>query len=179
MRIVSGSLKGRRFSPPKNFKARPTTDTAREALFNVLAHSMDINELKVLDLFSGTGAMSYEFASRGCLNVTSVEKNFHHQMFIQQCISEFHMQDVIHSLKADVFSYLNHAPKKTFDLVFADPPFDMKNFEAVAGAVIEAGIIVDGGLFILEHGPQRDYSNHAGVEQIRKYGKVHFTFFRV
>lgn len=179
MRIVSGSLKGRRFSPPKNFKARPTTDTAREALFNVLSHSMDITDLKILDLFSGTGAISYEFASRGCSNVTSVEKNFHHQKFIQQCISELRMEDVIHSVKADVFSYLNHAPKKTFDLVFADPPFEMKNFEEVAEAVINADIIVNGGLFILEHGPQRDYSSHPGFEQIRRYGKVCFTFFRI
>lgn len=179
MRIISGRLKGRRLSPPKNFKARPTTDTAREALFNVLAHSVDIDELKVLDLFSGTGAISYEFASRGCTEVVSVEKSFQHQSYIKKCIEEFDLKHEIKSIRADVFNYLKHAPKHYFNLVFADPPYDFEEFDKVHKAVLQAEVVVPGGWFILEHSVQQDYSSHPQFHSLRKYGKVCFTFFEV
>lgn len=177
MRIVSGKLKGRRFSPPKSFRARPTTDTARESLFNILANTIDFDEINVLDLFSGTGAISYEFASRGCPKVTSVEKDFHHLKFIQKCIQELDLDGVIHPVKADVFSFINHAVKADYDLIFADPPFELNDFEKAVPAVLNSGILKPGGLFILEHGPQRDYSSLEQFDQLRKYGKVCFSFF--
>lgn len=179
MRIISGTLKGRRLSPPKNFRARPTTDTAREALFNVLSHSLDIEELIVLDLFSGTGAIAYEFASRGVLEVVSVEKDSQHQTFIKRSIEEFELTSVISSYKADVFKYLKHAPKRYFNLVFADPPFDLPEFEQVHEAVMQSDVLSVGGLFILEHGARQDYSQHPKFQRARKYGKVCFSFFEI
>lgn len=178
MRIISGTLKGRRFSPPKNFRARPTTDTAREALFNVLSHSLVIEELKVLDLFSGTGAISYEFASRGSIEVVSIEKDAHHQKYIKKNVEEFDLTSVINCYRADVFNYLKYAPKDHFNLVFADPPFDLPDFEKVHEAVLQSGTIAKGGLFILEHGPQQDFSQHPKFQSLRKYGKVNFTFLK-
>lgn len=179
MRIISGTLKGRRLSPPKNFRARPTTDTAREALFNVLSHSLEMEELKVLDLFSGTGAISYEFASRGSVEVISIEKDSHHQKFIQKTVEEFDLTSIINSYRADVFKYLNHAPKAYFDLVFADPPFDLPEFDRVHAAILQSDVLAEGGIFILEHGSNQDYSHHPNFQNIRKYGKVNFTFFKV
>jgi len=178
MRIISGTLKGRRFSPPKNFRARPTTDTAREALFNVLSHSLEIEELKVLDLFSGTGAISYEFASRGSREVVSIEKDANHQKYIKKTVEEFDLTSAINSHRADVFKYLKHAPKGHFNLVFADPPFDLPEFEKVHETVLQSDVIAEGGVFILEHGPKQDYSTHPNFQSLRKYGKVNFTFFK-
>lgn len=178
MRIVSGSLKGRRFSPPKNFKARPTTDTAREALFNILGNILDFEDLKILDLFGGTGAISLEFASRGAHSVSCVEKNFHHQKFIRQCVQELGLESTVQVIKADVFTVLAKSALPPFDLIFADPPFDLRDFERVLPAVLDSGLLQHGGRFILEHGPDRNYSAHPAFEQLRNYGKVNFSFFR-
>ena len=177
MRIIGGSLKGRRFSPPKNFKARPTTDAARESLFNILANLYDFEELSVLDLFSGTGAISFEFASRGAFHITCVEKDYQHYNFIQKCISELDLADVIQPVKADVFSFLTKGVIPPVQLIFADPPFDLLHFDKVLPAVLESGLLAPEGLFILEHGPQNTYASHPGFQQLRKYGKVHFSFF--
>jgi 16S rRNA (guanine966-N2)-methyltransferase len=177
MRIVSGSLKGRRFSPPKSFRARPTTDTARESLFNILGHTLDFEDMAVLDLFSGTGAISYEFASRGCLLVTSVEKDFHHFKFIQKCVEELELTEIIKPVKADVFTFLKSDLNAHYDIVFADPPFELRGFEEVVEAVMSSNVLKEEGLFILEHGPQRDFTKHSHFTQVRKYGKVCFSFF--
>lgn len=177
MRIVGGSLKGRRFSPPKNFRARPTTDTARESLFNILANHFYFEELSVLDLFSGTGAISFEFASRGVSQITCVEKDYQHYSFIQKCIQELDLASVIQPLKADVFTFLTKEAISPVRLIFADPPFDLPHFDKVLPAVLASGLLAAEGLFILEHGPQNDYSTHPAFQQLRKYGKVHFSFF--
>lgn len=177
MRIVGGELKGRRFSPPKNFRARPTTDTARESLFNILANHYFFEELTVLDLFSGTGAISFEFASRGVQKITCVEKDYHHYSFIKKCIQELNLESVIQPLKADVFTFLTKEAIGPVRLIFADPPFDLPHFEAVLPAVLNSGLLAPEGLFILEHGPQNDYGSHPDFQQLRKYGKVHFSFF--
>lgn len=177
MRIVGGELSGRRFSPPKNFRARPTTDTARESLFNILANHYDFEELSVLDLFGGTGAISLEFASRGVPQVTCVEKKYHHYSFIKKCIVELDLTSVIQPVKADVFTFLSKGGMSPVRLIFADPPFDLPHFDKVLPAVLESGLMAPEGLFILEHGPQNDYSTHPAFQQLRKYGKVHFSFF--
>jgi 16S rRNA (guanine(966)-N(2))-methyltransferase RsmD len=177
MRIVGGSLKGRRFSPPKNFRARPTTDTARESLFNILTNHFDFEELTVLDLFSGTGAISFEFASRGVPKITCVEKDYHHYSFIQRCINELDLGSVVQALKADVFTFITKGVIKPVKLIFADPPFDLPHFDKVLPAVLESGLLAPEGLFILEHGPQNNYASHPAFQQLRKYGKVHFSFF--
>jgi len=178
MRIIGGTLRGRRFSPPKNFKARPTTDTARESLFNILANYYDFEELTVLDLFGGTGAISMEFASRRASKVTCVEKNYQHYNFINKCIKELNLELVIQPIKADVFNFLNRGSIQPVRLIFADPPFDLVNFEEVLPAVLNSNLLATEGLFILEHGPKHDYSTHPAFQQQRRYGKVHFSFFQ-
>ncbi len=179
MRIISGELKGRILHIPKNFRARPTTDVAREALFNVLSHSIDFENLTVLDLFSGSGLISFEFASRGCKNIISIEKDYHHHKFITEQIQIFNLTNAITSFKTDAFSYLKRAPQNKFDIVFADPPYDLPNFDDVLQTILESKITKKDGLIIIEHGPERDYSHHPNFSQSRKYGKVFFSFFDV
>lgn len=179
MRIISGNLRGRYINNLKNFRARPTTDMAREALFNVLANTVDFESISVLDLFSGTGLISYEFASRGCSDIVSIEKDSHHQRFINKQIKDFEIEDSIISLKADVFSYLKRAPSKKFDIIFADPPYDLSNFDEVLDLIIASKIGKENALIIIEHSAERDYSNHDNFTQVRKYGKVRFSFFTV
>lgn len=179
MRIISGDLKGRVLPIPKNFRARPTTDLAREALFNVLSHSIEFENLTVLDLFSGSGLISFEFASRGCENIISIEKDYYHHKFITEQIKSLNLSDYIISFKTDVFSYLKRAPENKFDIVFADPPYDLPNFDDVIKQILESKITKEEGIIILEHGPNRDYSNHPNFNQLRKYGKVCFSFFNL
>ncbi|MDR1092349.1 MAG: RsmD family RNA methyltransferase [Prevotella sp.] len=177
MRIISGKYKGRRFDPPKNFKARPTTDLAKESLFNVLNNSIDWEETTALDLFGGTGGISFELISRGCPRVICVEKNFNHSAFIEKTKGELKVQSEMVLLKMDVFSYLEHC-KEQFDLVFADPPYDLKNFEEVPRLVFVKDIIKPEGIFILEHPKDYDFSNLPFFEDKRVYGSVNFSIFR-
>jgi 16S rRNA (guanine(966)-N(2))-methyltransferase RsmD len=176
MRIISGTLKGRRFSPPKSFSARPTTDIARESLFNVLNNRVDFEELSVLDLFGGTGSISYEFASRGCEEITTVEFNFKHFSFIKSMIKEFQLDKAISVLKADVFKFLKKCSFK-YDLVFADPPFDLKEFETIPDRFFENCLLKEDGVFILEHSDKMSFEAHPHFSEVKKYGKVHFSFF--
>jgi 16S rRNA (guanine(966)-N(2))-methyltransferase RsmD len=176
MRIISGKLKGRRFSPPKSFSARPTTDIARESLFNVLNNRMDFEELKVLDLFGGTGSISYEFASRGCIDITTVELNYKHYSYIKSMLKEFELNDEIKPIKADVFKYLQKCVFK-YDLVFADPPFDLKDFDSIPDRFFENSLLAEGGVFILEHSDKKSFEKHPHFAEVKKYGKVHFSFF--
>lgn len=178
MRVVSGTLKGRRFTPPSNFKARPTTDTAREALFNILAHSLDFEGMAVLDLFAGTGAISYEFASRGCSNITLVEMQMQNFSFIQKCTREFGLTNIIKLVKGDAFNFIEKSAKYSYDLIFADPPFDLREFDRVVPAILNSNILKPDGVFIIEHGTNYDYSSSPCFVQTRKYGKVCFTFFK-
>ncbi|MCQ2229924.1 MAG: RsmD family RNA methyltransferase [Bacteroidales bacterium] len=176
MRVVSGELRGRRFNPPDNFSARPTTDFAKENLFNVLTNIVDFEELKVLDIFSGTGSITYEFVSRGCKNVTSVEMNFKHQRFIADTIKAFGIQKEARSIKADAFKFLQ-ATMDTYDLIFADPPFDLEEASKLPDIIMERHLLKPGGMFILEHSGAGKYNGHPDFKQTRSYGKVNFTFF--
>lgn len=177
MRIISGKFKGRRFSPPKSFKARPTTDFAKENLFNVLNNIIDWEEIKALDLFGGTGGISFELISRGSPRVVCVEKNFNHTKFIEKTKEDLKIGSEMSLLKMDVFTYLENS-KDSFDFIFADPPYDLKNFEDVPRLVFEKNLLNKGGVFILEHSKDYDFSQLPLFESKRVYGSVNFTIFR-
>src|SRR5210317_1569481 len=140
MRIVGGKYKGRIFKPNKKFKARPTTDIAKEGLFNTLENRYELSTKNVLDLFSGTGSIGYEFLSRGCEKATLVENNHNHCRFIQEAIETLKIANVT-VFKADVFKFIKKTPDK-FNIIFADPPFDLPRFKEVPDAILEAGILV-------------------------------------
>ncbi len=175
MRIVSGKYRGRRFSPPSNFKARPTTDFAKENLFNILNNEIDWEETTALDLFGGTGSISFELASRECKHVTCIEKNPIHAAFIEKVKDQLKVTN-LRIFKMDVFKYLEHN-KDQFDLIFADPPYDMKNFEEVPRLVFEKNILKEGGIFIMEHSKDYDFSDYSLFVQKRTYGSVNFSIF--
>jgi len=177
MRIISGKYKGRRFDPPKSFKARPTTDFAKENLFNILNNSIEWKSTTALDLFGGTGGISFELVSRGCPKVVCVEKNFNHATFIEKTKEELIIQNELLIIKSDVFSYLNYCKEK-FDLIFADPPYNLKNFTDVPRLVFEKDLINEGGIFILEHSREYDLSEMPLFEEKRVYGSVNFSIFR-
>jgi len=175
MRIVGGLYKGRIFNPTKNFKARPTTDIAKEGLFNILDNRYDFSNKTVLDIFSGSGSIGYEFISRGCLEATFVEKDFVHHRFILNVLETLKIENA-KVFRADAFPFLR-SYKGSFDFIFADPPFDLKNFAEVPGTVLETKILNKNGLFILEHPKEFDFSKHPFFKEVRKYGKVNFSFF--
>lgn len=175
MRIISGKLKGRVFNPPKYFRARPTTDFAKENLFNILNNRIDWEETSALDLFGGTGGISYELLSRGCTPIVCVEKDFKHAEFIEKTKNELKAENFT-VLKMDVFKYLEYYNQK-FDFIFADPPYDLKNFEEVPKQVLAKDILNQGGLFILEHSKDYDFSSYPEFSEVRSYGSVNFTFF--
>ncbi len=175
MRIVSGKYKGRRIQPPSNITARPTTDFAKEALFNVLANRVDFDALTVLDLFAGTGSISLEFASRGCVQVTAVEMSKIQATFIRKIAKDLQI-DTIHLLQADVFRFIRSCATR-FDLVFADPPYQLPNLEALPDMIFENGLLKEEGVFILEHPSNISFDSHAHFKEHRNYGNVHFSFF--
>ncbi len=176
MRIVGGKYKGRIFRPNKKFSARPTTDIAKEGLFNILENRIDFSDKSVLDLFSGTGSIGYEFISRGCKDATLVEKSFNHYQFILGVTKELNL-DNVRIVKSDVFKFLFKFQGK-FDIVFADPPFDLPQFSLVPDAVFNGNILNENGLFILEHSKEYNFSEHPNFVEIRNYGKVNFSFFK-
>ena len=176
MRIVSGKFKGKHFSPPAGFEARPTTDFAKESLFNVLNNIVDFESIKVLDLFSGTGSISYEFLSRGCTDVTSVELNRKHQRFIAESFKALNCNNEARSVLADSFKFVEKV-HETYDLIFADPPFDLETAENLPDMISKFGLLKEDGIFILEHAGHGKYNDHHLFQQTRNYGKVNFTFF--
>jgi 16S rRNA (guanine(966)-N(2))-methyltransferase RsmD len=187
MRIISGQYRGRTIVPPRNLRARPTTDFAKEALFNVLAgYGFDYEECDVLDLFAGTGSVSYEFASRGAGGVTAVELNAVHCDFIRRTAAELAFER-FYTVKANVFNYLKACTRR-FDIVFSDAPYDLRGSEQVVDLVFERGLLVregdvrpDGsvadrdGLLIFEHSAAQNFAAHPRFRETRNYGSVHFT----
>jgi 16S rRNA (guanine966-N2)-methyltransferase len=177
MRIISGKFKGRSIDIPKNFKGRPTTDFARESLFNILGHQMDMEGAEVLDLFAGTGAVSLECLSRGAAYVLGVELSPVHVKFIHKNFEGFEMHegDV---MRADVFRFLQ-TPKRSFDLVFADPPYDVPGLIKLPQLVMANTWVKSGGLFVLEHPDKMDLSKEPHFMDHRRYGNVNFSFFKM
>lgn len=175
MRIIGGSLKGRSINPPLGYAARPTTDFAREGLFNVLDNEYEFTDLKVLDLFAGTGAISYEFASRGVGRVYCVEMNRDNASFINREASRLGLKNitVVHD---NVFDFLPICHEK-FDVIFADPPYAIEGIKTIPAQVLDKSILHPGGYFIMEHGGILDFSDNPLYKKEKVYGKVHFSFF--
>jgi 16S rRNA (guanine966-N2)-methyltransferase len=176
VRIISGIFRGKPIRPPANFKARPTTDFAKEGLFNILANQYDFEELDVLDLFSGTGSISYEFASRGARSVLALEMVPSHFRFIRETVKELDL-DQVSVIRADVFKYLKR-PSQSFDIVFADPPYDHPGLAELPDLVLSGEIMHNDGVFILEHPGSFSFTAHPHYHEHRKYGGVNFTMFR-
>ncbi|WP_183561088.1 16S rRNA (guanine(966)-N(2))-methyltransferase RsmD [Mucilaginibacter sp. SP1R1] len=176
MRIIGGSLKGLRLNPPKNLPVRPTTDLAKEALFNILQNQIDFDDIKVLDLFSGTGNISLEFASRGAAQVISVDRSIHCVNYLKDA-SRQHKLDQIKAYKEDVFKYLQIETEQ-YDLIFADPPYDLNKIPEIPKIVFERNILLPGALLIVEHQSMQNLSNHPAFVEQRQYGHSSFSFFR-
>ncbi|MES2573731.1 MAG: RsmD family RNA methyltransferase [Bacteroidota bacterium] len=176
MRIISGKYKGRRIFPPKGLPVRPTTDMSKEALFNVLNNHFSFEGLKILDLFSGTGNISFEFASRGSTPITSVDADFGCVKFIKQVAAEYDFN--IAATKSDVFQFLERN-KATYDIIFADPPYglDQKIFEKVVLTVFEKDILQEEGMMIIEHSKYTKLNHLAHFSFQKSYGGSIFSFF--
>ena len=175
MRIIAGNLKGRRLNPPANLPVRPTTDMARESLFNILNNYVDYEECTVMDLFSGTGAVSIEFISRGVKEVTAVDINNACTEYIKSEANRLGLRN-LHVVRTDVFDLLKRANRK-FDIVFADPPYALEELSSLPDLVFEREVLTEDGIFILEHPREYSFEEHPRFWQHRNYGKVNFTFF--
>ncbi len=176
MRIIGGAFKSRIFRPGKNFKARPTTDFARENLFNILNNRYNFEDKKILDLFSGTGSISFEFASRGCQSITSVEIDRFHYNFICSVIEKLDIKDSVKAVNGDVFKFIGRSPEQ-YNIIFADPPYELKRLSEIPDLILNSNLLPDEGLLILEHGKTNDFSMHPNFTELRTYGSVHFSFF--
>ena len=175
MRIISGKYGSRIIHPPKGIKARPTTDRAKEGLFNILINFFDLDTVTVLDLFAGTGSISYEFASRGCPCIHLVEINSRYLAFIEKTIKELEFNQ-IKPVRTNVLTFLKTCSHK-YDIIFADPPFNLKWIDSIPELILNSGILKNGGMIILEHPRNKNYSHLAGFKEERKYGGVHSSIF--
>ena len=178
MRIISGTHKGRRITPPRNLPVRPTTDMAKEGLFNILTNRFYFEEVKILDLFAGTGNMSFEFASRGSLEITSVDSHPGCIKFISGKAEEWGFK--IDAKRMEVFKFLELTPDK-FDLIFADPPYDMtiEDFSRMHQLVFQRELLSADGLLVIEHSKRTDLSQLEHCSSVRKYGNSRFSLFEV
>ena len=175
MRIITGIYKGRHFDIPRSFKARPTTDFAKENIFNVLMQYVDFEDAQALDLFSGTGSISLELVSRGCKQVVSVEMDRDHHRFIQECLKKLNTDKCV-PIRGDVFRFLKSC-KQQYDFIFADPPYALKELPQIPDIIFERQLLKEEGLFVFEHGKDYDFSAHPHFLEHRSYGSVNFTLF--
>ena len=178
MRIIRGKYGRRRFDVPTNISARPTTDFARENIFNVIENIADIDGANVLDLFAGTGAVSFEFLSRGAAHVTLVEKATTQYNFIRKVADTLNVRNELTMIKGDALRFLASA-SSAFDIVFADPPYDMAGFAEIPDKILNSGAVKDGTLVIIEHNRSHDFSTLPGFMDHREYGSVNFSLFKV
>ncbi len=176
MRIIGGKYRGRRINPPPGFKARPTTDFARESLFNILNNRIDFENITVLDLFSGTGSISYEFASRGTKEIHLVEIDTKHVAGIKRIIKDIGFEN-IRCIHIDTRAYLKTCSVR-YDVVFADPPFDLTWLKEIPSLVLDSGVLKEDGFFVLEHPRSMNFNAVSGFFEHRNYGSVNFSFFR-
>lgn len=176
MRIVGGTFGGRRFSPPAKIPARPTTEVAKEGLFNMLNNSMDFEGIKTLDLFGGTGSISYELASRGAADLTLIERDLTTIEFIKKTVKELDIQDIVHIIRGDVFKYMKQCTEQ-YNFIFAGPPYALDNIDEIPKLVFEKQLLLPGGIFVHEHTPRNDYQKHPNFMRIKNYGTTVFTFF--
>ena len=175
MRIITGIYKGRHFDIPRTFKARPTTDFAKENIFNVLMQYTGFEGATALDLFSGTGSISLELLSRGCKQVVSVELDRDHHRFIRECLKKLNTDKCV-PVRGDVFRFLKSC-KQQYDFIFADPPYALKELPQIPDIIFERQLLTEDGLFVFEHGKDYDFSNRPHFLEHRSYGSVNFTLF--
>lgn len=176
MRIITGLYKGRHFDIPRSFKARPTTDFAKENIFNVVNGYMELDGTTALDLFAGTGSISLELLSRGCSRVVSVEADRDHAAFIRQCMTKIGT-DACMLIRGDAFRFMKSC-RQQFDFIFADPPYALKELPGIPSLIFEKGLLKEGGLLVFEHGKDNDFSAHERFVEHRSYGSVNFSLFR-
>jgi 16S rRNA (guanine(966)-N(2))-methyltransferase RsmD len=195
MRIITGKYKGRHFEIPRSFKARPTTDFAKENIFNVLNGYIDFEDAVALDLFSGTGSITLELLSRGCSQVISVELDRDHHRFIQECLNKLTkvegqrskvegqrskvegQRSAVIPIRGDVFRFVKSC-KQQFDFIFADPPYALKELPTIPDLIFEKNLLKEDGIFVFEHGKDYDFSQHPHFVEHRSYGSVNFSLFR-
>lgn len=176
MRIIGGEHGGRRFNPPNNMPyTRPTTDIAKEGLFNMLQNRLDFEELKTLDLFGGTGSISYELASRGVNDLTIVEKDNQMFEFIKKTAQALRIEN-IRAVKMDVFKFIDNCTER-FDFIFAGPPYALTTIDDLPRKIVEKQLLKKNGIFVLEHTPRNDYKTFHGYQMERNYGTTIFSFF--
>ena len=177
MRIVAGKFKGRKFHPPADsWPTRPTTDFAKEGLFNILNNHFDFEEMKVLDLFGGTGNHSYEFLSRGCEDVTYVDKFVPAVRFVTNMAKELQVEAQLKIVRADVFQFLKNCVQQ-FDYIFAGPPYALPTIDNIPDLIFQYQLLKEDAWFVLEHDPTHSYKTHPHFVQERNYGKTIFSFF--
>lgn len=176
MRIIAGTLKGRRFNPPNGLPTRPTTDFAKEGLFNILESNWDISNVKYLDLFGGSGSLSYEMYSRGCRDITLVDNFDGCINFIEKTANDFGIEN-IRIVKADVFRFMSNTNEQ-YDLIFAGPPYPLSNLPEIPDKILENNLLKDDGWFIMEHSPEHGFEDHPNFFHHRNYGKTNFSIFR-
>lgn len=175
MRIIAGKYKSRRFDVPKSFKSRPTTDFAKENIFNVIGNIMDLEDSDALDLFSGTGSIAFELLSRGCKQVTSVEKDAAHYAFIKKVKAELKAENLV-TVRNDVFKFITQC-SLSFDFIFADPPYALKELGKIPELILASNLLKEDGVFVMEHPKEYDFSYLPGFSQHRVYGSVNFSIF--
>ena len=176
MRIITGEYKGRHFDVPRTFKARPTTDFAKENIFNVMNGYIDFEGISALDLFAGTGSITLELISRGCRDVTSLELDRDHACFIRQCLQKLG-EDRCSLIRGDVFRFLRSC-KRQYDFIFADPPYALPDLPKIPDLVLSGNLLKEDGIFVFEHGKQNDFSQHERFVEHRSYGSVNFSIFK-
>lgn len=178
MRVIGGEFKGRKFIPPaKNWPTRPTTDYAKEGLFNILYNRIDFSKTKMLDLFGGTGSHCYEFISRGCEDCTYVDKHGPCVAYVKKTAEEFGISDKMKIVKSDVFKYIQSTTEK-YDYIFAGPPYPLPILNTIPELVINQGILKEDGLFVMEHNPNHNFDFLPFYQEERNYGTTIFSFFR-
>ncbi len=175
MRIIGGALRGKTIVPPAKLNARPTTDFAKEALFNILENLYDLSAVRVLDLFAGTGSISFEFASRGCPHIDCIDINPLHQRFIKETAAALKLPQ-IHALRLNAFDFPDICNVQ-YDIIFADPPYDINGVDTLPQRIFAHQLLKSGGVFILEHSRQYDFSNDPHCSKHKIYGSVNFSFF--
>ncbi len=176
MRVITGKYKGRHFDVPRSFKARPTTDFAKENIFNVMNGYIDFEGCKALDLFAGTGSITLEMLSRGAQTVVSVEMDRDHSNFIRQCLAKLNEENCA-LIKGDVFRFLKSC-KQQFDFIFADPPYALPNLETIPDLILDNNLLAEDGILVFEHGKNNDFKNHPRFIEHRCYGSVNFSIFK-
>lgn len=175
MRIIGGKFKSKRFDPPKNIPTRPTTDFAKEGLFNIINNNFNFDNIKFLDLFGGTGSISYEFASRGCTDITTVEIYGRCADFIKKTVKELDIKGM-HVVQADVFAFIenNHT---TYDVIFAGPPYPLENLASIPDLIFKHNMVEGEGWFIMEHNPNHNFEKHPNFAKSKNYGTTIFSIF--